>query len=260
MKFKFNDNERDQLAARLGLSTTATDADIQAGLTRLFSATPLSASAAPVLAAANVEDVRRAFYDNVAVLELPDWSWIRSINLEPDELIVDDDDGSLYRVPFAIEEDEEVTFAEPIKVRVEYITAANGVPVPKLRGNSYKTVVVTFDTKEASAQPVKKVSPKAAVAAPAGPPAGVYLNECEAAIAAAIAQDKIPAARADRYRRRWERDPAATAKLLDTLASVPGLNTGAFDDPEPTAYPREWLAATEVATLPGRSRVQGDGD
>jgi hypothetical protein len=77
--------------------------------------------------------------------------------------------------------------------------------------------------------------------------------DCERAIAAAIAAEKITPARAEHYRHRWERDPTGTAGVLARLASVPGLNTA----PAPTAadqraYPTEWLAQAE---RPRRSRV-----
>jgi hypothetical protein len=43
----------------------------------------------------------------------------------------------------------------------------------------------------------------------------------EQAIAAAIASHRIPAARAQHYRDRWDRDPKGTAQLLERLA--PGV-------------------------------------
>ena len=87
--------------------------------------------AARLPASVEVDDVRRAWYDHA---EGPlAWWWIRAIYLEPaTELIVDDDEGSLYRVPFTIASDDSITFSEPAPVRIEYVdspapaTAARG--------------------------------------------------------------------------------------------------------------------------------------
>ena len=45
--------------------------------------------------------------------------------IEPMELIIDDDDGGLWRVPYSISDDE-VEFGERELVKVEYVTAAAG--------------------------------------------------------------------------------------------------------------------------------------
>lgn len=77
----------------------------------------------PVEAAVNVDDVRRAFYNELGNLDLSMWSWIRAVYLDPNELIVDNDEGELYRVPFTIS-GEEVEFSDPAEVRIQYVDAA----------------------------------------------------------------------------------------------------------------------------------------
>lgn len=78
-----------------------------------------------VSANANVEDVRRAYYDSLGGDQL--WWWIRGMYLDPNELIVDDDDGTLYRVPFAVDGDE-ITFSDPVAVKMTFVDASrNGV-------------------------------------------------------------------------------------------------------------------------------------
>lgn len=84
-----------------------------------------AAPARPVEAAVNVDDVRRAFYNELGAMDLDNWSWIRAIYLDPNELIVDDDDGSLWRVPFTISGDT-VEFTDPQEVRVQYVDASSG--------------------------------------------------------------------------------------------------------------------------------------
>lgn len=71
----------------------------------------------PVTAAVEVEDVRRQYYEGLEAEQT--WWWIRSIRLDPNELIVDDDEGSLYRVPFGISGDK-VTFEDPTEVKIEF--------------------------------------------------------------------------------------------------------------------------------------------
>lgn len=69
----------------------------------------------------STEDVRRAWYDQADGPRA--WWWIRELNLDPTELIVDDDEGHLYRVPFTVS-GTEVTFGEPSEVRIEYVAAS----------------------------------------------------------------------------------------------------------------------------------------
>lgn len=74
-----------------------------------------------VAAAAQVEDVRRSYYESLESDQY--WWWIRAMYVDPQELIVDDDEGHLYRVPYTVTGDE-VTFAEPEEVRIEYVNVA----------------------------------------------------------------------------------------------------------------------------------------
>lgn len=79
------------------------------------------ASMGEIAATLDVEDVRRQFYETLGPGQ--EWWWIRSVRLDPDELIVDDDEGHLYRVPFTIDGDS-TTFGKPILVRIEYTDVA----------------------------------------------------------------------------------------------------------------------------------------
>jgi hypothetical protein len=73
-----------------------------------------------------VEDLRRAWYEsNRGDPEKFNW-WIRSIYVEPNELIVDaDDGGTLLRQPFKISGDK-VKFLKPKKVKIKYVNASHG--------------------------------------------------------------------------------------------------------------------------------------
>jgi hypothetical protein len=97
-------------------------------------------------ASTNLEDVRRSFYDEVATQENGRyWWWVRAVLLDPDELIVDDDDGGLYRIPFAVNGDE-VTFDDPILVKIEYVDA----PVTAASSGRAPVLASTYQTSRAS--------------------------------------------------------------------------------------------------------------
>lgn len=64
-----------------------------------------------------VEDIRRAYYDTLGSNEA--WWWIREMQLDPPQLIVDDDEGNLYRVSYTIN-GSEIEFGEAVEVVIEY--------------------------------------------------------------------------------------------------------------------------------------------
>lgn len=76
-------------------------------------------------AAANLDDIRRAFY-NEYVASNPeaqlDWWWIRAVLTDPNQLVVEDEtDGQLYLLDFTSDKDGNVSFGEPNPVRIDYI-------------------------------------------------------------------------------------------------------------------------------------------
>jgi hypothetical protein len=85
-----------------------------------------AASDRPLSAQVTVEDLRRAWYEaNRGDPEKFNW-WIRSIYLDPNELIVDaDDGGTLFRQPFKIN-GEKVKFLKAKKVKIKYVNASHG--------------------------------------------------------------------------------------------------------------------------------------
>lgn len=80
-----------------------------------------------IAAALTTEDVRRAYYDQLGPGQ--DWWWIREMSLDPLALIVDDEQGGLWRVPVTVSGDE-VTFGQPEAVRVEYVAAGRASATP----------------------------------------------------------------------------------------------------------------------------------
>jgi hypothetical protein len=83
------------------------------------------ARAEPVEAQVSVEDVRRDFYSQWAVGNRYYW-WIREMFLDPEELIVCDENDEIYRMGYTISEDG-VAFDDPRQVKIQFVDAA-GVP------------------------------------------------------------------------------------------------------------------------------------
>jgi hypothetical protein len=81
------------------------------------------AASRDITAQVNVDDVRRAFYEVLGEMDISNWSWIRAMQLDPNELIVDDDEGGLFRVNFTIS-GESVTFDDPAAVKIKYVNAS----------------------------------------------------------------------------------------------------------------------------------------
>lgn len=103
---------------------------------------------APVEASVNIDDIRRQYYEELDAAQM--WWWIRSMYQEPNELIVEDDEGSLYRVPYEIR-DEDITFSDAVQVRIRYVDAARGSgrrPIALVA--SAGRVVAEYDSRAAS--------------------------------------------------------------------------------------------------------------
>lgn len=76
----------------------------------------------PVEAAVSLDQVRQSFYSSAVpqALQAP-YAWVREVYT--DKIIVDDDNGSLYSVPWKAKGND-VEFGDPAKVAVEYVAAA----------------------------------------------------------------------------------------------------------------------------------------
>lgn len=75
-----------------------------------------------IRASINVEDIRRAYYDTLTSDQ--SWWWVRNIYMNPNELIVDDDEGNLYRVPFEVGTNDEVSFGDATSVKMQFVDAS----------------------------------------------------------------------------------------------------------------------------------------
>lgn len=75
----------------------------------------LAGSAAPVSLEADVDKVIDVFYSEFCVDERY-WWWARAVRVDPNVIIADDDEGSLWRVPIQTDADQNITFGEPERV------------------------------------------------------------------------------------------------------------------------------------------------
>lgn len=73
----------------------------------------------------STDDVRTSFYDGPGGEPGHFWWWIREVRIEPSEVIVDDDEGHLLRVPYTIdgslEGEAAVGWGDAQEVRIQYI-------------------------------------------------------------------------------------------------------------------------------------------
>lgn len=77
-----------------------------------------------IAASVAIEDVRRSFYETVAIDD-KFWWWITQVYADPPLLIVDDDEGHLWAVTYAIKGND-VTFGEPVEVDTQYVDSDSG--------------------------------------------------------------------------------------------------------------------------------------
>lgn len=69
----------------------------------------------PVSLEADVDKVIDVFYAEFCIDERY-WWWARAVRVDPNVIIADDDEGSLWRVPIITDADQSITFGEPERV------------------------------------------------------------------------------------------------------------------------------------------------
>src|SRR5258708_31658700 len=125
----------------------------------------------PSVSAANVttEDARRAYEAGPGASNYS--MWITEIQITPPQLIVGDEAAAkVYRVPYAVSADGEMTFSDPVEVSVEYMDVAPAVAASRARGRGRTVRASGGVTRQAAAYKAVMaaftagaVSPQAAV-------------------------------------------------------------------------------------------------
>lgn len=112
-----------------------------------------------VKASVEPDQIRRAFYDGPGGTSIG-W-WIRSIQIEPNAIIVDCDDGTLASVPFAIGADDSISFGDATPVKVQYvpITVAAGAG-DVFRTSPLQGKALAVYTSRDESKPISATSPK----------------------------------------------------------------------------------------------------
>lgn len=108
-------------------------------------------------ASANLDDVRRAFYQEFVPANTEySWWWIQAVLTDPNELVVEDDEnGHLFKIPFSSDASSAVSFGEPEQVRIEYVAdtrdaqKAAATHVAAAIASS-RTVLASWETRAAS--------------------------------------------------------------------------------------------------------------
>lgn len=84
----------------------------------VFGEAKLAAAQVALVGQVNVDQISRAYREQKSSDQM--WWWIRSMMIDPNELIVEDEEhGSLYRVPYAINGDS-IDFSDPVPVKIKY--------------------------------------------------------------------------------------------------------------------------------------------
>lgn len=75
----------------------------------------LAGSPGPVSLEADVDKVIDVFYSDFCVDDRY-WWWARAVRVDPNVIVADDDEGSLWLVPIQTDGDQNITFGEPTRV------------------------------------------------------------------------------------------------------------------------------------------------
>jgi hypothetical protein len=94
-------------------------------------AAAVATASAPASASIDVGVIRDRFNFDWAMADPPPvdgvdtwWWWARSVRVDPNEVIADDGEGSLWSIPFSTDGADAVTFGEPIRVRETFVPVA----------------------------------------------------------------------------------------------------------------------------------------
>lgn len=119
-------------------------------------------SAGPVTLEADVDKVIDVFYSEFCVDDRY-WWWARAVRVDPNVIIADDDEGSLWRVPIQTDGDQGITFGEPERVLQTFTPApeaAATLAAAAQTGPSEGRTVKAFAAREAAVPNDRKERPE----------------------------------------------------------------------------------------------------
>lgn len=151
-----------------------------------------------VTAAVSVDDLRREFYEQLDSAQ--SWWWICRVEIDPMQLIVDDEEGGLWRVPYD-PSGSEITFDEAVEVEIVYVDVGSPEATAARAGADGEAhILATYkdrsdsrpdSSKEGGSVPKGKAKTKAAKAKQLRASLGLKADATDAEVAAAFkeAQD-----------------------------------------------------------------------
>lgn len=94
--------------------------------------------ASHVRATVDIEDLRRSFYETIAAPGTDHyWWWIRCVQIDPQQVIVEDEDaGVLYRIPYSTTGND-VVWSDPVAVEIHYVDIATPVAASAAATSTY---------------------------------------------------------------------------------------------------------------------------
>jgi hypothetical protein len=150
-----------------------------------------------ITAAVSVDDVRREYYEQLDSAQA--WWWICRVEVDPMQLIVDDEEGSLYRVTYD-PTGSEITFGDPIEVEIVYVDVGSNEATAAKAAASEGKILASYkdrsesrlddNDEEGGSVPKPKAKTKAAKAKALRASLGLAEDATEKQVAAALKEAK----------------------------------------------------------------------
>lgn len=175
--------------------------------------------AGEVDAAVSTSDISRQFYGEWASGDRY-WWWLCAILVDPTDLIVEDDDGKLWRLPYTVG-DRDVTFGELTEVYIEYVDA-----IARREQNTVALRAITDTRGDQRVAAVFNERPSLRPKTKEGDDVREYIEKLRA-------KYKLPASASDEDVLK----AASEAPDPDQAPAPPAPGEPAADDPDPDADP-----------------------
>lgn len=189
----------------------------------------------PAIASVDVGTVRQRFNWDWATGENDFdgdtyWWWARSIRVDPNEVIADDDNGGLWSIPFTTDGTDEVTFGTPVRVAETFVPVQAGEGAAATAAVRRRRQTVLAAALDQPTKPDRNTNPRAAVEAAGEEPSMTEEQRRALALSLGLSED---ASEAD----------------IHTAAAQANATPDADDPPEtPALTPEPELVAATTPT------------